>query len=106
VEGVVRDLGDSNHLAIPGDAAVVRLDLTIQQNDYKAYRADLRRAEGDLVWQHNGISVKAATAGRAGIVLQLPARILRNDDYILTLSGTASGRTEVVGEYSFRVTRN
>jgi hypothetical protein len=106
VEGGLRDLGDSNHLAIPGDAAVVRLDLTIQRNDYRTYRATLRKTEGELVWQSSGINVKSRSAGKATVALQLRASILRNGDYILTLSGTASGRTEVVGEYSFRVTRN
>jgi len=106
VEGLVRDLGQSNRLVVPENIRLVRLQIAMQQNDYKAYRADLRKTEGDEVWQHNGIRLESVTSGKGTMVLPVPAGILKNGDYILTLSGTASGRTEVVGEYSFRVVRN
>ena len=105
VEGLTRDLGESNRLVIPLDASLVRLDLTFQRNDYRTYRADLRKAEGNLVWR-GGISVKSKQSGKPGSGLQLPASILKNGDYILTLSSVSKGgTTEVVAEYSFRVVR-
>jgi hypothetical protein len=106
VEGVVRDLGESNRLLIPEDASVIRLDLAIERNDYRTYRADLRKAEGDLVWQANGIRTKATTARKAIATLQVPAASLTNGDCVLTLSGVSKdGGYEVVAEYSFRVVR-
>ena len=104
VEGSVRDIGESNRFAVPGDASFVRLQIKIEHNDYKTYRADLRKAEGVLVWQHGGIRSESTTAGKATIALQLPARALTKGDYILKLRGaTTGGRSEVVAEYSFRV---
>ena len=106
VEGMLRDLGESNHLIMPGDAGLVRLDLMIERNEHRTYRADLRKAEGDLVWQRSEINVKSTTAGKSGVVLLLPASVLRNGDYILTLSGVSKGGVSgVAAEYSFRVVR-
>ena len=106
VEGTLRDLGESNRLIIPADAGLVRLDLTIERSEYRTYHADLRKAEGDEIWQLSGIRLESVISGKGTIVLTMPAGILKNGDYILTLSGAAPGRTEVVGEYSFRVVRN
>jgi hypothetical protein len=81
--------------------------LTVERNEYRTYRADLRKAEGDLLWQQSGISARLTSAGKSGVVLQLPPNTLKNGDYILTLSGVSNGATfEVVAEYSFRVVRN
>ena len=106
VEGTVRDVGESNRLIIPEDAGAVRLDLTIGHIEHKSYRADLRMTEGKLVWRRSGISVNLPTAGKSRLTFQLPANILRNGDYILTISGaTKRGVSEVAGEYSFQVVR-
>jgi hypothetical protein len=49
--------------------------------------------------------MESTTSGKAGVDLQFPASVLRNGDYILTLSGVSkSGKPEVVAEYTFRVT--
>jgi hypothetical protein len=105
-EGLVRDLGQSNRLVIPENTGLVRLRISVQQNDYKAYHADLRKTEGDEVWHRSGIRLESVISGKGTIVLPVAAGILKNGDYILTLSGAAPGRTEIVGEYSFRVVRN
>jgi hypothetical protein len=43
-------------------------------------------------------------AGDRTLVMNLPARLFRRGDYVLELKGvTASGDTEAVAEYSFRI---
>jgi len=79
--------------------------LTIERNDYRTYRADLRTAEGKSVLQGSRLRTKAM-AGKAMATLQVPADSLTSGDYILTLSGVPKGGgSEVVAEYSFRVVR-
>jgi hypothetical protein len=105
-QGLVRDPGVSNDLVIPGDAVFVRLALTFKPNDYNTYRAELRRPEGNLVWQEQGMKAKLVTGGKAALVLQLTADTLKSGDYVLTLSGVSNaGNAEVVDEYAFRVVR-
>jgi anti-sigma factor RsiW len=106
IEGLTRDVSESNRLVIPEDAGQVRLHLTIERNDYRTYRAEVRKAEGGLVRQVRGILPKTTAAGKATVALQVPAHRLLNGDYILTLGGVKGGSSEVVAEYSFRVVRN
>ena len=106
IEGLTRDVSESNRLVIPKDAGLVRLQLTIERNDYRTYRAEVRKAEGGLVRQVSGILPKTTAAGKAMVALQVPAHRLLNGDYILTLGGVKDGSSEVVAEYSFRVVRD
>jgi len=106
IEGLVRDLGESNRLVIPADASLVRLHLIIERNEYRTYRAEMRKAEGGLVRQVSGILPKTTAPGKAMVALEVPAHSLTNGDYILTLGGVKGRSSEVVAEYSFRVVRN
>jgi len=105
-EGLVRDSGESNRLLIPAGTGFVHLTLKVEPNNYRTYRAELRRPEGELIWQDSGISPTSFTRQKAGIVLRLAAETLKNGDYILTLSGVSkTGGAEILGEYPFRVVR-
>jgi hypothetical protein len=73
--------------------------------DYKSYRAALETVEGRDVWSRAGLQARQQGQGKA-VVLNIPASVFSDDDYILTLQGlTPSGEPAGVGEYSFRVVR-
>jgi hypothetical protein len=102
--GVVRDLGEANTFRIPAEAKFVRLQVEHEDEGYQRYRAVLRTVAGREVWQQAG--VKPLRPGIPTVVLILPARLLRTDDYILSLSGAnAGGASEDVGDFPVRVKR-
>lgn len=104
--GIVRDPGASNRLLIPADASIVRLRVTTEVDDSEDYRETLRRVEGDLVLRPSVIGQERPGSGRVIVISEMKANLLKNGDYILTLSATRrASPPEIVAEYSFRVVR-
>lgn len=102
--GVVRDLGEANTLRIPAEAKLVRLEVEHEDESYQRYRAVLRTVACREVWRQTGL--RPRRPGTPTVVLVLPARLLRTDDYILSLSGAnAGGAFEDVGDFPIRVKR-
>lgn len=100
--GALRAGGVTRRVTVPA-GAVVRLRLELAGDDYALYRAALLDAEGDEVWAASKLKAEAE-AGRAAVVLVLPAGLLPRGDYQLKLSGLAErGALEAVGSYAFRV---
>ncbi len=104
--GLVRgSSGGGNELPIPPKAEQAQLRLPLEQGEYRTYAAVLQTPDGDKVWSGRGLKARAANAGRS-VVINLPAKLLVNGYYVLTLSGeTAEGTVEEVSEYSFSVLR-
>lgn len=101
--GLVRDTGESNRLIITPGITVVRLHLSVEEAVYQSYSAVLETVEGQEVWSRRGLRAQSNRSGKA-VVMSLPANLLSQRDYILTLRGaSAAGEVEDVGEYSFRV---
>jgi hypothetical protein len=73
-------------------------------DDYNSFGAELRNQAGQTVWTRSNLTARAARGGRA-VVLNLPASILRAEQYELTLKGTAGATTEEVGYYYFDVVK-
>ena len=103
-----RDLGEtprSNGLIIPPSADLIRLQASLEVDDYPSYRATLRTADGELVWTQSGLKAQSNGSGKA-VVLHLPPKLFAKRDYMLSLSGaTAEGKSEDVEQYSFRVVK-
>ena len=103
--GLVRSAAEGRRLVIPPDARQVRLRVHFKVGDYRRYRAALETVEGREVWSRAGLSAQRRGRDKT-VVLNVPASVLRDEDYILTLSGvTATGDPVGVGEYAFRVIR-
>ncbi len=107
--GAVRDGNEMKRLIISPDADLVRLQLdlrkTVDHRRYRGFRAALQTDEGAQVPIRELPRLRTTAEGRA-VFLRLPARLLAEADYELTLEGlTASGKREGVGDYSFRVVR-
>jgi hypothetical protein len=95
----VREQGALPRLTVTPAAKVVQLRVPIESNSYQNYRLKLRTIEGEQIVEF----VVKKQIGEA-LVVQLPARILTPNDYLLVVSGlTGEEVTENLGEYSFRV---
>ncbi|MGH9836665.1 MAG: hypothetical protein ACREBD_20980 [Blastocatellia bacterium] len=103
--GLPRDAGDARRLAIPPEATQVRLWAAFKAGDYQSYRAELQTVEGRVIWSQRGLTVKPRREEKMALVT-IPARRLKDEDYILVLKGVApTGELSDVSEYSFRVVR-
>lgn len=108
--GLTRDGVETNKLVIPHSAQLVRLQLSLESSgNYSSYRASLQRVGQDSIWQQ---TIKSSRMKRSGnpaalksITLRLPASLLTNGEYLLTLTGASvQGEMEIVGDYPFTVT--
>ncbi len=103
--GLPRDAGDARRFAIPPEAAQVRLWAAFKAGDFRQLRAELQTVEGRVVWSQRGLTVRPKGEEKMALV-NIPARRLKDDDYVLILKGVApTGELSDVGEYSFRVVR-
>ena len=102
----MRDTGEAKRLIIAPGSDLLRLQLDLKQKgEYQSYRAVLQTAEGNEVWSQDSLRARATAAGQA-VVLRLPARLLPEGDYQLTLKGlTASREFEEVGDYYFSIVK-
>ncbi|MEW6209447.1 MAG: hypothetical protein AB1631_13840 [Acidobacteriota bacterium] len=103
--GAVRDEGAMSKAELPRGATRLRLQLALERSGFASFRAELRTPEGRQVWSRDGL--KASQNKEASLVeVRLPAGLLADGDYIITLRGeTASGESERAGTYFFRVLR-
>jgi len=103
--GLSRDAGDARRLAIPPEATQIRLYAIFKADGYQSYRAELQTVEGRVIWSQRGLTATTRRQEKV-VVVTLPARRLKDDDYILILKGVAlAGELSDVSEYSFRVIR-
>jgi hypothetical protein len=103
--GLLRSGGTLARVAVPADAAVVRLELELTADDYPSYRASLHDPDGAELWAVSKLRPEVA-GDRTVVALVVPAATLGGGDYQLKLSGvTARGDREPLASYPFRVTR-
>ncbi len=85
--------------------SVSRLQINVEVNKeekFESYMAVLKSFDGREIWSKNDIDPSQAKTGR--ITLTLPAKILTNEDYTLTLKGQRDNKEIVdIADYSFRV---
>jgi len=102
--GSLRSSGEQPKLTIGPGAQTARLQLALEKNDYPAYNATIKNANGTVVFHKNGLKPHHG-GSRLQLLLSLPAKTLPPDDYIVHVDGvTASGQVETVNDYAFRVT--
>lgn len=104
--GLTRDVWETNKLVIPRGTQLVRLQLNIESSGkYKTYRASLQRVGAGEVWRHT-FPRSRETLSKEALSVKLPASLFPGGDYLLTLTAeTATGETEVVGDYPFTIVR-
>jgi hypothetical protein len=100
--GVVRDSGELKKVSLSPDTREVRVRLDLAAGGYSGYRAALRTADGREVWTARGLRA----AGAKYVQVNIPARLLKPDDYQILLSGvTSTGEVEELNSYYFRVSK-
>lgn len=101
--GSVRGGGGSQTLTMADAVGVVQLQVQFDKSEYASYGAIVRTVDGRQVFQQTGLKPRPLKTG-VGVSLRLPATRLPRNDYILILYGVlASGETEEVERYFFRV---
>ena len=104
--GRVRSGGETKKLVIEKEPAQVRLLLdTGGEGTYKSYQAAILNADGAQVWNRGGLRASEAR-GTKFVIVNIPARLLAEDDYQINLKGlTETGDLERIGEYYFTVNK-
>ena len=96
-----RDPRRAPRVVIWPQTKLVRLNVNFDAQTYVSYHALLATAEGAQVWQRAGLKSSAKT-----VSLNIPANLLTENDYLLTLSGVPSqAQPEEIGKYFFRVVK-
>jgi len=79
----------------------VQLQLKIAPGDWQSFEASIQTAERQSVWSQRGLKPRAGK-----VIVNVPARKLPFNDYILTLTGAnRAGEAREIDQYSFRVIR-
>jgi anti-sigma-K factor RskA len=99
-----RGTGQLATLDVPAGTDYLALTLTLEVDDFPAYRATLRNpATGQIIWR----SGQLKTSGQSKTVRVSPrASLFNSQNYVLELYGiSATGAAELVSSYPFRVVR-
>lgn len=99
----VRDITEANTLTIPGGTSLVRLQVNLEEVSYKSYRAVIRTADGDPVWESK--RALKPNKGKSIAVTLSPARFVKRDHVMRLIGVTADGNPEDVNQYVFRVVK-
>lgn len=99
--GTVRSEGKTAELDLPKNARGANLQLNLESQDYKIYRAEIVDADGNRVLINNSLRAR-----NSKISVLVPAEKLRRGDYMIRLSAVnRQNENESVADYTFRVNR-
>jgi hypothetical protein len=110
VPGSVRGADGAHTLSIPRDAEQALVQIILEQDSYRLYRAEVQKIgrQDVALWKDGALESQATDSGERAVELKIPARLLTAGDYKVRLSGVAAEgqKIEVVADYTFRVVRN
>jgi hypothetical protein len=90
---------------VPAGTGIVILKLRFEDGEYKSYRAVVKRAGGEEVWNQSSLRAKEAGSG-SHVQLRLPAGRLSEGKHLITLSGLDLEKEyKIVGRYSFEIVK-
>jgi hypothetical protein len=103
--GLTRGAREPARVRVPAGVDTVRLQLDLEQLSYRAFRAELRTAAGDIGWAQDALQPRAIASGRV-VSVDVPAALVPAGEYELILSGLAGpGTFEDAAHYYFEVVR-
>lgn len=101
--GSVRGDGGTTRISIPEGIGTVRLRLRLPAVNYENYRVVLFPIDGEPLWSRENLQPETIDGGRL-LSMELPARLLKRDDYQVKVSGQLpNGNYEDLSSYFFRV---
>jgi hypothetical protein len=102
-----RGISRFSPVSVPAAADLVTMQLELESGDYPAYRAELKALSGGrVVWSAGRLKPRTRDGGKV-VVVNLRARLLTPQRYVLEVSGIpASGAPEIVGTYPFEVKKD
>ena len=96
--GLTRGEDEPEKLIIPAAARSVQLQLNLERvENYREFMAEIRTARGNLVWSRRGL--KSSGDNYGAVVVTVPAGLLSNGEYEISLKGTSPGTIEAIGYY-------
>lgn len=102
---LLRDPNKATKISLESSVKQVRVQLNLEGDEYKSYVVRITTVEGRSVWQGGPLYAHATKSGKA-IVINLQAKILPSDDYIVELSGVSeAGPIESFADYFFSIKR-
>jgi hypothetical protein len=97
--GGVRSDGKTNELNLTENTTAANLQLNLESNDYKIYRAEIVDQNGNVIYRSGKLSAK-----NKQINAFVPAKNLKRGDYIVKVYGkNAKNEDESAADYQFRV---
>jgi hypothetical protein len=99
-----RGTGSIATLPVPRGTDLVVLLLTLESDDFHAYRVGLKDlATNKTVWRSENLE-SASSGAHKTVSVSFPAQLLKQQNYVLELSGVApGGHVELISEYPIRV---
>lgn len=105
MSGFSRGEAQSQKLHIAPSVEVLRLRILLVKDDHKKYTAVINDVDGQSPWRGAGLIAASSRSGRT-VEFKLPASLLHDRDYVLTLKGvTATGSEDTIDEYPFSILR-
>lgn len=97
--GGVRSDGKTNELNLPKNSGGANLQLNLESQDYKTYRAEIVDQNGKIIYRSGKLS-----ANKSKVNAFVPAQNLKRGDYIIKLYGkNVQNQDESVADFQFRV---
>jgi hypothetical protein len=100
--GLTRDGGELKRLSIPPGTNTVQLRLLLESGEGQVYRAEVLTGDRVSVFVMDDLKPQAQGNERL-IILNVPANILKHDDYQVRVSSRQTAATEETGRYQLRV---
>lgn len=99
--GTTRSEGRAGELNLPKSAKGANLQLKLESQDYKTYRADIVNADGEVIYRSGRLNPR-----NAKVNILTPAGNLPAGDYLIKLYGfNSTAQEESAADYQFRVVR-
>src|ERR1043165_1504025 len=101
----VRKVEPNSPVTLSAGTDLIQFELQLLSGGHQSFEVTMQTPEGVEMFTVRGLRA-ASERGDEVVRLKVPARLLPDGDYLLTLRGiSAEGRTDVGGEFFFRTQR-
>ena len=104
--GLSRSDAPAGKLVIAPAPSRVRIELYLEHDDYRGYRASVANALGPRIWESKDLQSHAGPQGGKIVTLEISSSILQSGDYLIHLDGRgAKDQFEEAADYRFQVVK-